>query len=130
MVSGKFTSKMDNTRLQENMSKFIEEHPKVKVEIKKAFKIGKNISLVQLENSQDKQKIKEQKSKLKLLQENRVYINNDFTKKEREAQKQIRLQAKREREAGKSVKVGFNKLIIDGKQWKWDKTKERLELKN
>ena len=115
MVSGKFTSKMDNTRLQENMSKFIEEHPKVKVEIKKAFKIGKNISLVQLENSQDKQKIKEQKSKLKLLQENRVYINNDFTKKEREAQKQIRLQAKREREAGKYVKVGFNKIIIDGK---------------
>ena len=35
------------------------------------------------------------------MQDDRVYINNDLTKKEREIQTQIRLQANREMKAGK-----------------------------
>ncbi|KAJ3665757.1 hypothetical protein Zmor_001235 [Zophobas morio] len=114
----------------ETVNKFIENRLEVKVEIKKASKIRKDIYLIQLENSENKQKIMENKEKLKVVQDDRVHINNDLTKKEREIQTQIRLQAKREREAGKVVKIGFNKLTIDGKTWKWDKTQRRLEPQN
>lgn len=44
----------------------------------------------------------------------RIYISKDLKKEEREKEKQIRLIAKTERENGKKVKIGCNKLTIDG----------------
>ncbi|KAK9730072.1 hypothetical protein QE152_g15506 [Popillia japonica] len=58
---------------------------------------------------------------------NKVYINNDQTIQEREIQKFIRDRAREERQRGKSVIVKYQRLIIDGKQWKWNTNRDALE---
>ena len=30
-------------------------------------------------------------------------------------------------EEGKKVKLGYNKIIVDGEEWRWNKTKNELE---
>ncbi|KAJ8912534.1 hypothetical protein NQ315_014478, partial [Exocentrus adspersus] len=45
----------------------------------------------------------------------------DLTKEERKIQKTIREKAKQEKEKGNDVKVGYQKLVVNGKVWKWNK---------
>lgn len=75
----------------------------------------------------DKEKTMKNKSQLKNIKNARIYINNDLTKEEREKQKKIRQRAQQEKANGKTVKMGYNKLIIDGVEWKWNREKEDLE---
>lgn len=54
-----------------------------------------------MENIQEKNKILENKRKLRNVRGLRMYINNDLTKNEREIQKEVREHAKQYREKGK-----------------------------
>lgn len=67
------------------------------------------------------------KKKLRNIRGEKIYINNDQTKQERDIDKQIRKRAEEEKKQGKSVKSRYQKLIIDDKEWKWNKLKGRLE---
>lgn len=58
----------------------------------------------------------------------RIYINEDLTKKELEKGRLLRKRAKEERNRGRNVKVGYNKIIIDNEEWKWNYITESLEL--
>ncbi|KAF2895613.1 hypothetical protein ILUMI_10562 [Ignelater luminosus] len=73
------------------------------------------------------------KAKLKQIKEAKVYINDDLSVIEREKQKQIKKKANEEKGNGKDIKIGYNKVIVDGVEWRWDRAKEKLEkaqLKN
>lgn len=48
-----------------------------------------------------------------MLRENKIFIDYDRTKKEREIQKRIVEFGKREKEDGKKVTVKYKKLLID-----------------
>lgn len=47
----------------------------------------------------------------------KLFVENDFTKKEREIRTQIRKEAKKERIAKSQVKISYKKLQINGKNY-------------
>ncbi|KAI4465408.1 atp synthase mitochondrial f1 complex assembly factor 2/atp12 protein mitochondrial precursor [Holotrichia oblita] len=54
------------------------------------------------------------KSKLRNKLDNKVFINDDLTREERDIQRIIRQKAKEEKSKGKQVKIGYAKLVIEG----------------
>jgi hypothetical protein len=54
------------------------------------------------------------KSKLKENKDERMYIDDNLTKEERETQKKLRELAREERDRGKKVKIGSRKIQING----------------
>uniref|UniRef100_A0A6P7GQB1 Uncharacterized protein LOC114345469 n=1 Tax=Diabrotica virgifera virgifera TaxID=50390 RepID=A0A6P7GQB1_DIAVI len=101
----------------------------IEVKINEARKLGDKIYLVELDSKYEKMKIMKNTYKLKELP-NRIYINDDLTKREREIQSKIRATAKEEKIKGKIAKVGYQKLILDNEVWKWNREREKLEKVN
>ncbi|KAJ8956684.1 hypothetical protein NQ318_014039 [Aromia moschata] len=117
----------DTKILKQNVEKLIETELGIKIKTESARKIGEKTCLVELISKDDKNTVMQNKSKLKNMQD-KVYINDDLSKKEREIQTRLRKIAKEERDKGNSVKVGFQKLIIDQQVWKWNRENEKLEI--
>jgi hypothetical protein len=67
------------------------------------------------------------KSKLKEKKGERMYIDDDLTKEERETQKKLRELAREERDRGKRVKIGYRKIQINRDWFRWDKRQEKLK---
>lgn len=89
---------------------------------------GKEVIIVELINWEVKEKIMKEKKK---LGGGRVYIDHDMSQEERDVQRKLRERARSEREKGKSVKVGYRKLNIDGKLYIWnEEAREVREKKN
>lgn len=88
------------------------------------------VSVVQMANFEAKIKVMENKNKLRSYAGGNVYIENDLTVKERGIQKQIRDVARNERQKGNVAKVGFNKLIINGIKWVWNREMDTLQIEN
>ena len=117
----------DTKTLRKSTENFLEQHLEVKVKVKAAHRLGQNTCLIQLENLQDKEDIMRNKQKLRKLSSGIVFINNDLSVEERIMQKQIRERAREERKRGKTVKVGFHKIVIEGEEWKWNRNLNKLE---
>ncbi|KAK9709393.1 hypothetical protein QE152_g26638 [Popillia japonica] len=77
-----------------NMTKRIIKHIGVEVKIKSAAKIGHKTCLLELEDQGDKEEILRNKFKLKNVRNERIYINDDLTRNEREQQRQMRKNSK------------------------------------
>jgi len=92
--------------------------------IRKAGKEGKEVLIIEFEEWQEKEIIMKEKSKLKGRD---IYIDHDLTKEERDIQRKLRERAKREREEGKKVKIGYKKIIIEGKTYIWNEEAEDIE---
>lgn len=104
-----------------------------KFEIKDKIKLvhtagfeGKEITIVELDEWKTKEKIMKEKSKLR---GEKIYIDHDMTREEREVQRKIRMRAREEKEAGRIVKVGYRKIFIGGIQWVWNEEVEELRTK-
>lgn len=81
-----------------------------------------------MEDWQTKEKIMKEKNKLR---GRNIFIDHDMTKEEREEQRKLRKRAGREREEGRKVKVGYRKIIVEGKVYIWnDKEEEVREKEN
>ncbi|KMQ89610.1 golgin subfamily a member 6-like protein 2 protein [Lasius niger] len=80
------------------------------------------IVLVKLEEWEDKRKIMEKKKELY----RGIYIEDDLTWKEREVQKNLRDLASEHKKSGKSAKVGYFKLCVDGKWLRWNERRGSL----
>ncbi|KAF2885367.1 hypothetical protein ILUMI_20836 [Ignelater luminosus] len=102
-------------------------HLNIQIEPKKLYKLSDKMCLIELKNLEDTATIMKNKARLKQIKEAKVYINNDLSVIEREKQKQIKRKANEEKGNGKDVKIGYNKVIIDGVEWRWDRTKGKLE---
>jgi hypothetical protein len=81
-----------------------------------------------MEEWSGKEKVMKQKGKLREKKEEKIFIDNDFTKQERQIQKKLRIIAKEEKREGKEVKVGDRKIIIERLQWRWNEERKRLEV--
>lgn len=114
IMSGLVVHASDANVVKQEIKNFINEHQEIDVGIKAVTKLETRMCLLEVEN---KHELKN-KSKLKGLKTEKVFINEDITKVKREKQKQVRLKAKAERESGKIVKIGHSKLVIDGKEWR------------
>lgn len=113
--------------LQQIMEEFIEQKLEVKASVKTATKLGRKTCLISFRQLDDKVKVLKNKSKLRNIKSAKIYINEDYTLQERDIQKQLRIIAKKERETGKTVKMGFQKLVIDREVWKWNSKSNQLE---
>lgn len=127
VINGVDLATKDPKTLNEDISNFIERELGIKVNIKAAYKLATKVCLVELENPKDKEMIMNNKQKLRNIKNERIFINNDLTKWEREIQKQIKIRAEKEKKDGKAVKIKYNKLIIENKEWRWNKIKGILE---
>lgn len=125
VISGLEINTKDDKVLKERMEKFITEELKVEVKIRNARKIGEKMCVIETESFKEKMDILSNKSKLRSLPE-RIFIDSELTKKEQEIQKRIRNIAKQERDKGNQTKIGYKKLIVNGKQWRWDDDKDQL----
>lgn len=113
--------------LKEAMARFIKDNLEIEVTVQSAHKIGSKTCLVKLDKFQDKLKVMQNKNKLKRGSAPNIYINNDLTKYEMEIQKIIKVRAREEKEKGRTAKIGYKKIEIEGKKWIWDETRNRLE---
>lgn len=72
-------------------------------------------------------KIEIMKRKVMLKGNKNVYIDEDLSKKEREIQMKIRQKARIERSKGNVVKVGYQKIAINGVWQKWKEEEEEKQ---
>lgn len=108
------------------------------IKIREVYKIGnrmndrmndrtnESVLLVKLNSLDDKKEIMIRRNK---LTGTKIYVDDDLTKDERERQKEIRLWAKREKERGRRVKVGFGKAWMNGKEYVWSEERKCMNEK-
>ncbi|KAK4881105.1 hypothetical protein RN001_004424 [Aquatica leii] len=106
--------------VREKVEEVLQEKISVKPEIREVFRVGKveasKIIVVTIETWQNKIEIIKKK---KTLKGTNIRIENDLTVKEREIQTYIKAFAEKARNEGKRAKiVRYQKLIVDGKEWK------------
>ena len=65
---------------------------------------------------------------LRKLTREKIYIENDYTPKEQKIQKNISKIAVEERQKGSQIKVGYRKTVVDGRKWKWNEEKFDFEV--
>lgn len=127
VLSGLDIKTNNNSILKEEMESFIKRHLGMDIEIKNTHKIGEKHCLIGLKNGEDKIKLMQNKHKLREIKENKIFLNNDMTKQERRIQRELRRIARSEREKGKLVKTGYNKIIVNGEEWRWNDRKGEIE---
>lgn len=113
---------------KEEVETFIKEALKVEVKVRECYKVegGNGMTVVKMEGREDKIRIMKNKKLLK-GQGSNIFIDDDLTKKEREIQKNLRERAFRERNKGKKAWVGYQKLVVEDRVWRWCKNKGDLE---
>jgi hypothetical protein len=55
-----------------------------------------------------------------------MFKDEDLTNEERKTQKKLREVTRKQRERGKSVKMGYRKIQINGEWFIWDKRGKKL----
>lgn len=89
-------------------------------------KEGREVVIVGIEDWQAKEKIMKEKSKLR---GRNIFVDHDMTKEEREVQRKMRERARRKKEEGKKVKIGYRKITVEGKVYIWNEEEEELREK-
>jgi hypothetical protein len=116
---------------EKKLEKWMKAELEVEVRVKEMYKInGGKMIVAELESWREKRKVMENKRKLREKKGKRMYIEDDMTKKERDTQKKLRTLAKEEREKGLRVKVGYKKIWIEGKGFRWDEENGKLHTVN
>lgn len=122
IISG-YTPKGEN--LEHEVEEFIEKELDIKVTPKNVYKINtkNNVLLaVEWETWKDKQKVMENKAKLRSKKQGRpIYIDNHLTRDEQRIQAQIRETAREEKKKNNNVKIGYQKLTVNGVVYRWNK---------
>ncbi|KAF2900768.1 hypothetical protein ILUMI_05421 [Ignelater luminosus] len=95
--------------IKEEMKSFIEKQLGVDLEIKNAKKVGNKTCLLELGSSTEKQEIMKNKGKLKSIRNERIYINDDMTRSEREVQGKIRRIAQEEKKSENGIPKNNNR---------------------
>lgn len=128
IINGYTIRETEQVNIINEISRFMKENLDTEIKIKAARKIGTKTCVVTLYNELEKEKVMREKIKLRNVEGEKIYINDDLTKKEKEKQRTIIQIAKEAKEKNKNVKVGYNKVTIDGVVWRWNKSTEKLEI--
>lgn len=120
----------DQEELGKMMKNFMEQELNIIVGVVSALKLGERTCLIQLTNQAEKKKIMQNKSKLKNKIGEKIFIEDDLCRKDRDIQRQIRIRASEEKKNGKETKIGYKKLYIGAEEWKWDGKEGKLMKTN
>ena len=102
--------------LKREIMNFIDSRLGIQIEIVAAWRRGR-IFIVKLKDFDQKLLIMRNKNKLK---DTTFFIENDLTWDERKKQEEMIRWAKVQREKGRRVTIGYGRLMLDGKWYKWD----------
>ncbi|KAL3267039.1 hypothetical protein HHI36_011181 [Cryptolaemus montrouzieri] len=127
IVQGLAVKSDNQDELKTEIAETIKKHLGIEVKITGDSKLGPRTCLVELENAEVKKNVMMNKNKLGRLVGEKIYINDDLSKKDREIQGHIRGIASAERKDGKNVKIGYRKLFIEGEKWVWNDNQARLQ---
>lgn len=114
----------DGREQEEDMIKEVCKRLKIeekKIRVKYEGEKKANIEFKQMED-----KMEALRNKRKLMGTN-IWIGDDHTKREISIQKWLRETARRERMKGKNAKVGYQKIIIENRVWKFNERNGQLE---
>lgn len=119
--------KVEETNVKSEVQKFLEKEMGVEGVVNNAYKIGKQkgkeLIVAEMNDIEAKNEVMNKKKNLGKTQ---VYIENDLTVAERQIQNAIKQIAFNERKQGKKTKIGYQKLKIDGMDYKWSKSELQL----
>ena len=119
IIAGKFEFK----NVKVDVKKWIEDTLGIEAKISDAWKIADEITVIKCENFEEKKKIYEERKKLK---GSNIFLSDDYTKKEREIQKELKRRSIEEKQKGKKIMIRYKKLIVNGAEWVWDENKKDL----
>lgn len=126
--------KVNEDKVKPEVEEFVKKEIGVEVRFSKVRVVGKErkIIIATTNTWEEKQCILEKKSRLRSRQGTRkIFIDNDKTEQDLRIQAYISDWAKEHREEGRSVKMGYRKMQVDGKMWYWDnKSKKLTDTKN
>ena len=125
IVSGIHMNMESGIERKSKMERFIKDHLGETVEIKDVRKIGEMTCKIELQNSFMKEQIMKNKMELKNLKE-KVFFRNELTRNELDIQKKIVNMVRERQNDGKKVIITYQKVFIDGKEWRWDIQTESL----
>lgn len=80
--------------------------------------------MIKIRKIEQKKEIMMTKGKIK---EKGIRIDNNLTWREKKMRWKVKEIARQEREKGKRMWIGYGKIHIDGKWWKWDEEEEVLK---
>jgi hypothetical protein len=83
---------------------------------------------VEMEEWSGKKVMKQKGKQREKKKTEKIFIDNDLTKQEREMQTKLRTIAKEEKREGKEAKVGYRKTTIEEVQRKWSEGRGRVEI--
>ncbi|XP_025160330.1 trichohyalin-like [Harpegnathos saltator] len=101
---------------------FIKKELDVEIKVKRCRISGK-VVVVSLEEEEMKREIMRNKRKLKGKS---IFIENDLMWEERKIQEKMGKWVGKERRKGKTVKMGFARVMIDGNWEKWEEIEEEI----
>lgn len=130
IISGLEIPNATEKEMEDNVKHFFENQLKIKISVPKIKEIKEKTYLIKVENFAQKLEIMKNKAKLPRGKYNQVYINNDLTQNERKIQQKLKEIAKQKIEERKTVKIGYQKLIINGQKWTWNTKSSELERDN
>lgn len=109
----------DEKNLKQEIKTFLQEEIDVNTDIEDAYKVGKQEPkpiIIKFKSFDGKMEVLQQKKKL--LQQ-QIYLDSDLTLEEQKIQAEIRKVARTEKDKGKRTRVGYQKIEIEGKKYKW-----------
>lgn len=120
---------IEGDNLDKSIEMIIKKELDIVASIKKSYRLvnQKNIPMYMIEWSTWNDKMKVMRNKHKLKENSRkIYIENDLTPDERKIQLELRHIARQEKAKNKRVKVGYQKICIEGVEFKWNVEENRL----
>lgn len=126
IISGIIIDTEDPILLKRGIENMIENHLGLKTDIKKAQKIGIKTCVIELNEEEQKSIILQNKNKLKKIRTEKIWITEDLTQGEKEKMKALRELAKDMRNEGRTVKIGYNKITVDGTEWRWNYKEKKI----
>ena len=117
---------VNKERAKDEIEKFVQKNLNVQIKAKNVNKINNKRCVIELESFEKKLEVMKNKSKLKSIEGDKIYIDNDLTKKEIQIQKKIKEIANEERLNQKQVKIGHQKIFIEKELYIWNRKNDKL----
>lgn len=106
---------VEGNELLSNMNRFFESNFQLHDKIIEAKRLSNDKNIIWVKTEDCTSKLSILKNKKARLKDQRIFIDNDLSEKERSIENKVREFARPERAKGKSVIVGFLKDQVDGK---------------
>ncbi|KAF2884730.1 hypothetical protein ILUMI_21456 [Ignelater luminosus] len=98
------------------ITNFMDKTLEVQMQVKAARKLGKKTYLIELSTAEDKERITQNKYKLKNKTNDRIYINHDLSEREKNNAKGNKAEGTEREEKQKPVKIADSKLTIQNEE--------------